>query len=215
MAQFDLNRSNDTAIATQLLNEITPEVWPTLPLPVDDMDPANDRAGLPSYADMSGWAGGADGDDVNVASATQSIIDASGRSASFPYVPVNQGHKAEIMVPPTPLAVDVTTPRGWIGPLDPYGPAPTPTITAIDPTSSPVGPGDSFVLTVTGTNFLPGSIILFGNNPLGERTTFVSETELTTIIRRDLFPNPDPAVKVRVSTGGVVSNEVDFAFTVA
>lgn len=214
MAQFDLNRSNDTPIATLLLNEIAPEIWPTLPLPVADMDPANPNFGKPRYDSMTDWAGGTEGDDVSGATASQSVASAAPTTVE-PYVPVNQAHKGEIMVPPTALAVDVTTPRGWIGPLDPYGPAPVPVLTAIDPTEHEVGPGDPFVLTVTGSDFLPGSIIVFGNNPLGERTTFVSSTELTTIIQPDLFPNPDPAVVVKVRTADQESDEIAFAFTPA
>jgi hypothetical protein len=213
MAQFDLNRSNDTPIPTLLLNQIEPIDWRRFPPPVEDMDPANANIGRPTYDSMTDWYGGLFGDDVSVAAASQSIGNRSGGADEDPYAPVNQAHRAEIMVPPTSLAVDVTWPRGWIGPLDPYGPPPTPAVTSIDPASHEVGPGAPFILTVTGTNFLPGSVILFGNNTLGERTTFVSETTLTTIVQPDLFPNPDPAVKVRVRTGGVESNSVDFEFT--
>lgn len=212
MAQFDLNRANDTPTATLKLGEIEPIDWRRFPPPIADSDPANGNITKPRYDSMTDWAGGTEGDDVSVATATQSLESAAPTTVE-PYAPVNQAHKAEIMVPPTSLAIDVTAPRGWIGPQDPYGPPPVPTVTSIDPTSHDVGPGDPFVLTVTGTNFLPGSVIVFGNNPLGERTTFVSATELKTIIQPDLFPNPDPAVQVLVRTAGVESNAVDFEFT--
>lgn len=175
----------------------------TYPLPITPamLALANPDAGKPAYDSMDDWTGGTVGDDVNVSSA----------ATTDPYAPVNQGHKAEIIG--VPMAVDVTTPRGWIAPGEPYAPAPVPTLTEIDPTSHEVGPGDPFVLTVTGTGFLPGSVIVFGSNEIGERTTYVSPTTLTTIVQPDLFPNPDPAIPVKVRTADQESDSVDFAFT--
>ena len=73
------------------------------------------------------------------------------------------------------MAVDVTTPRGWVDPLEPYGPAPTPTVASLNPTSRVVAPTDDLILHVIGTNFIKGSIIYFGASSDGERTTYVSE----------------------------------------
>ncbi|MGB9752066.1 IPT/TIG domain-containing protein, partial [Roseiflexus castenholzii] len=56
---------------------------------------------------------------------------------------------------------------------------PTPTITAISPSSAPAG-GSGFTLTITGTNFVNGSVVRWNGNP--RATTFVSSTQLTATI---------------------------------
>jgi hypothetical protein len=56
---------------------------------------------------------------------------------------------------------------------------PVPTTTTISPTTVAYGSG-SFTMTVTGTNFLSGSLVLF--NGSGVATTFVSATQLTALI---------------------------------
>lgn len=142
---------------------------------------------------------GLEGDDVNVATA----------NATGPFEPRNQGNRANMMG--ETLAIDVTTTRGWIDPLEPYGPPPTPVLASLDPPSRVVAPTDDLVLRIIGTGFLGISRIEFAGNI--ERTTFVSPTELTTIIRGDLFTGADPAIPVRVINAGVASNELDFAIT--
>src|SRR5688572_10198114 len=120
MALFNLNRSNDTPIATLLLSTIVPEVWPTLPAVQSGAPPA--YLGNVSYV----WPyNGLSGDDVNVATA----------NATGPYEPKNQGNKSNMMGAANVLAVDITTPRGWIDPLEPYAQAPLPTLTSLDPPS--------------------------------------------------------------------------------
>jgi hypothetical protein len=193
MALFDLNRAQDVAVSTLKLAEIAPKNWHRYPPRVANATPAN----VPVIA----FNGGLTGDEVSVAAA----------NSTDNYAPVNQAHKAALLG--TSLAVDITTPRGWIDPAEPYNAAPAPTLASISPTTSAKGPGAPFVLTCTGTGFLPTSVILFGNNPNGERTTYVSPTSLTTIIQRDLFPNPDPAVQVKVQTADKLSAVQTFAFT--
>jgi hypothetical protein len=93
-------------------------------------------------------------------------------------------------------------------------------VSAIDPTSSPVGPPEDVLLTVTGSGFAPNAKIAFGKDEAGawvvERSDRPAEDTLTTVITAGLFPNPDPAVPVAVvNAPGVVSNEMTFAFTTA
>ena len=172
----------------------------TYPLPITAAMVTPEYLGDVSY----NWPyNGLSGDDVNVATA----------NATGPYEPKNQGNKADILG--VNMAVDITSPRGWVDPLEPYGPAPTPTVTSLNPTSRVVAPTDDVVLHVIGTNFLKGSIIYFGASSDGERTTYVSPTELTTVLRGDLFTGVDPAVPVKVSNAGKMSNIVNFAFTAA
>src|SRR5678816_2221276 len=54
-----------------------------------------------------------------------------------------------------------------------------PTTTALVPSSAKLG-DPSFTLHVQGTGFVPGSVILWNGSP--EPTTFVSATELTTLV---------------------------------
>ena len=193
MALFDLNRAGETPIATLKLAEIATKNWRKFPPPALPNSPVN----VPVVA----FNGGLTGDEVSVAAANSTTT----------YSPVNQAHKAALTG--VPLAVDITTPRGWIDPAEPYNAAPVPVLSSIAPTTSAKGPGAAFTLTATGTGFLPSSVILFGNNPNGERTTYVSPTTLTTIIQRDLFPNADPAVQVFVRTADKLSAVKTFAFT--
>lgn len=106
-------------------------------------------------------------------------------------------------------------------------PIPDPSLTAVYPESSVVGPPDDVLLTVVGANFLITTQIGFGvisqeaedaglgtaGDPKWENTTFVNGTTLTTVITADLFPNPDPAVPVVVGEpGGTASSALTFAF---
>jgi IPT/TIG domain len=65
-------------------------------------------------------------------------------------------------------------------------------------------------MTVTGTGFAPYSKIVFNGGD--EVTTFVSETELSTIIKPSLA-GAAIAVPVTVRNGTKVSNMVQFTFT--
>jgi hypothetical protein len=59
-------------------------------------------------------------------------------------------------------------------------PPPAPVLTSIDPTSAEIG-GADVTLTCTGSGFTEESVIVF--NGSAEPTTFVSDTELTTIVK--------------------------------
>jgi hypothetical protein len=84
-----------------------------------------------------------------------------------------------------------------------------PTLTSISPDTAVSGEND-FTLVCTGTNFVPGTVIRFGPTH-DEDTTFVSETEVTTIVKPSLFA---PAVvPVAVHSGEAWSDWVDFTFT--
>jgi hypothetical protein len=196
MALADLNRANDTPIATLKLAEITPKNWRKFPPRASSTDPIN----VPSVS-YSWPYNGISGDDVNVATA----------NATGPYEPKNQGNKANMLGAQNRLAVDITTPRGWIDPAEPYGPPATPTLASINPTSRVVAPTTDIVMTLTGTNFMPSSQITIGGNP--ERTTYVSPTQLTTIIRGSVFTGVDPAIPVQVFNADKGSGTVNFAIT--
>ena len=58
-------------------------------------------------------------------------------------------------------------------------PANAPTLTGLSPTSAVAG-SPAFTLTVTGTNFVAGSRVIFGDDAL--TTTYVSATSLTAAV---------------------------------
>jgi hypothetical protein len=76
-----------------------------------------------------------------------------------------------------------------------------PVLDSITPTSLPVGPPEDTVLHCHGSGFVEASQIRFGEEL--ERTDFVDETEVTTVITAGLFPSPDANVPVTVYTEDV------------
>jgi hypothetical protein len=197
MALADLNRSNDTPIATNFLSTIVSKEWPTLPLRVPSTTP--EYLGDVTY----NWPyNGLVGNDVNVATA----------NATGYYEPKNQGNKANMLGDANRLAVDITTPSGWIDPKEPYGPAPVPTLTGLVPDSRVVAPTDDLSLVIIGTNFMPSSEIWFANH--FERVTYVSPVQLQTLLRGTVFTGPG-VVTVAVINDGIPSNTQNFTFTPA
>jgi Bacterial Ig-like domain (group 3)/FG-GAP-like repeat len=89
---------------------------------------------------------------------------------------------------------------------------PVPTITNISPANAAAGSG-AFTLTVTGTNFVSNSSVLFNGAP--RTTTFISSTQLTAaILATDITSTGTPPVVVTNPTpGGGSSNSVTFTIT--
>lgn len=88
---------------------------------------------------------------------------------------------------------------------------PPPTVGSLTPTSAKIG-DPNFTLHVIGTNFKPGCVISFAG--FDEPTTFVSATEVTTLVDMSYWHGPDAAIPVFVrSLAGIPSNTVNFAFT--
>jgi hypothetical protein len=87
---------------------------------------------------------------------------------------------------------------------------PPPTVASLNPATAKIG-DPSFTLHVIGTGFKPGVIIVFAG--MDEPTTFVSPTEVTTLVDMSYWHGPDALpVSVR-SLAGVESNAVTFAMT--
>jgi len=161
----DLNRSNDTPIATLKLMEITPRDWPTNPSPISAA--AVTRLYQPVYT----WNGGVYGDDQILAK-TNVLVDDQGRGD---YEPRNQDDKAKLpgTAPPNLIAgepdftivTDITAPRGYIGPRDPYSKAvpAAPTITSLAPNTAVAGAPSPLSVVVTGTGFTQWTVLIVGN----------------------------------------------------
>jgi hypothetical protein len=99
---------------------------------------------------------------------------------------------------------------GEAPPPPPPPPSGAAKLASISPASATAG-GPSFTLTVTGSNFVSGSVVRWrGGN---RTTTFVSSTQLTaTILASDIASAGTASVTVG-SPGGVVSNGVTFTIT--
>src|SRR6267142_116265 len=102
MALADLNRAQDTAIATLKLSDIAPVNWHRFPPRTASMTDANANDVKPRYDSMTDWAGGAVGDDVDVATATVALARSGGGANEPDYAPRTQAAKAALpgTVPP-------------------------------------------------------------------------------------------------------------------
>jgi uncharacterized protein (TIGR03437 family) len=91
---------------------------------------------------------------------------------------------------------------------------PAPTLTTLSPNSALAG-GPSFTLAVTGSNFVPGSVVQW-NGSL-RQTTFVSPTQLLAVIAAsDIAVASTASVTVvNPAPGGGVSNALSFTITPA
>jgi hypothetical protein len=86
-----------------------------------------------------------------------------------------------------------------------------PGTSSLSPTSAVAGDPTDIQLVVTGNGFNEFSKIVFGGND--EPTTLLSPTQVRTIVKPSMFPNPDDNVSVAVRNGALMSNEQNFSFT--
>ena len=87
--------------------------------------------------------------------------------------------------------------------------SPRPTITGLTPNSSSAG-APAFTLTVTGTGFVNGAVVVWNSTNLP--TTFVSATQLTAQVPAGLTASPGTATITVVNAGGATT--AGAAFTV-
>ena len=91
--------------------------------------------------------------------------------------------------------------------LTPVPPSPNPVISSLSPTSATVG-GPAFTLTVNGTGFASGAVVVFDNT--SATTTFVSSSQLTAMVPANLIANAHTATVQVSNPSGAVSNTVNF-----
>ena len=192
MVLANLNRAQDTPITTLKLASITPRDWPTLPA-------ANAPAKfVPSYVRTITYHGGQSGDDVFQSSA----------NSTESYSPRTQGQKAGLLG--VGLAVDVTTPRGWIDPAEPYSATPAaPVLTSISPTTGVHGAA-AMEVTLTGSGFTPASAVYTGG-VLTPFYSYVSPTEMKVTI--DLPNSVAGIIDVKVLDHGLTSVNRQYTIT--
>jgi hypothetical protein len=130
----------------------------------------NGSSGITVTANGKGFASGSqivwDGISMPTTFVSSTVLTASIAATSFASVGV-----ADVFVLNSDSTVSGVLPFTIL-----LSPSTIPTLISISPTKTPVGSGD-FTMTLKGTNFAPGTIAFFGNDPLA--TTVVSETQLT------------------------------------
>jgi hypothetical protein len=146
------------------------------PLPITNamLAPANTNMDKPRYsgAGVAGdWAGGAVGNDVNVASATVALANAASAVATAAYTPITQTAKGQAMVPSLPVLSDVGIDygiysglagrTGTITPQTPYPNATSPpAVTSVSPSTGLAAGGTA--VTISGTGFTGATSVTFG-----------------------------------------------------
>lgn len=173
MALFNLNRAQDTPIATLQLAEITPINWHKYPPPVQPMTPA--------HVPVITYYGGDYGDDQDEASA----------NSTTNYTPRNQEAKATMMGGLT-IAKDVGRARGRIEARQPYpiasSPAvPDPVLTTLTPNTAVANTGKLIALVI-GTGFTPWTELRSGGRSVVFKGEYISATLMQMLIDTSLAP---------------------------
>jgi len=161
----------------------------------------------PAYVPVFTYNGGVYGDDVAM-SKTNVLVD--DRTIGN-YGPRTQTEKAAAMVPAGSLAVDITAPRGYIGPRAPYSktlPA-APTISSLTPSTIAAGQPDILV-TVNGTGFTQWTQILNGGVQ-NVTAQYVSPTKM--VMAFEVSSSVPGTVSVVAVDHSVASAPVNFTFT--
>ena len=204
MALADLNRSNDTPIATLKLAEITPKNWHRFPPRV--------VSAAKAYEPVYTWSGGkpltAPHTPVEHGSANV-VIDDRGIGE---YSPRTQADKATLLG--VGFANPINTPFGSIEPQDPYpvagSPAPAvPTLTSLAPNTAVVGQ-PSIIVKAIGTGFTPYSVVEVGGTNYAP-TTYVSPTELRFVV--DTMKSVPGTITVKVLEHNIKTAAVNFTLT--
>src|SRR4029077_12481296 len=91
-------------------------------------------------------------------------------------------------------------------------PPPPPTLSALTPSITPAG-GSAFTLTVTGSNFVSGSVVRW--NGAGRTTSFTSSTQLTAAIAAADIATPGTAQVTVANPDGAVSHALTFTIPAA
>jgi hypothetical protein len=118
--------------------------------------------------------------------------------------------------PAQTFSTDVTSPKGWVDPNEPYGPAPVsptddPTISSLAPNTAVAGGiVQPLWVTITGSKFTQYSTVETGNvyTPYHK---YISPTKMALLM--DPGRSVPGVVVVKVIDHGVKSNGSNFTFT--
>jgi hypothetical protein len=198
------------------LIEITPKNTHRYPAPITAAMLA------PAYTPVTTYTGGAYGDDVSLATANSTVPilpNTQATRATFPGVPNSvvpsesiASGQAITNIADYTFATDITAPRGYIGPKDPYStPAPpAPTITSLSPNTAVAGSASPLAVTITGTGFTQWSTVLTGNVET-PYVTYFSPTKI--VILMDPKRSIAGTISVIVRDHSVNSAASNFTFT--
>lgn len=217
----DLNRAQDTPITTLKLMEITPKNWHRFPTPIskamtDDI-----------YVPTNTWNGGQYGDETvaetNVRVDDQTIGDYGPRNLTealaWPGAPNSvvpsesvTGGQVITAIADYTASADITAPKGYIGPGDPYSkPMPAaPTITSLAPNTAVAGSPSPLAVVVTGTGFTQWSTLETGG-VASPYVQYESPTKMTILM--DPKRSIAGIVVVKVVDHGVKSAGTNFTYT--
>ena len=138
--------------------------------------------------------------------AEQSGVNPQSDPPQWPYVGVDPAHPLNVPVSPNEPPGSDVTPDGGEGE---GGEDEGPDVTSLDPDEADAGDATDITMRVIGTGFTEESVITF--NGLDEPTVFVSDTEVTTVVKPSLFTVP-AVCPVTVKTGALESDALEFEF---
>lgn len=142
-----------------------------VPITAAMLAPANAHAAKPRYDTPGDWSMGASGNDVDVATRSEPVVNASDGGAVTPYPIRTQTAKAAAMVPPLPVLGSLTKDygayagqtgrRGYVVPYTAYPDAASPpVVAAVSPAGGPAAGGTP--VTIVGGPFTGATGVTFG-----------------------------------------------------
>jgi hypothetical protein len=199
LQSFSVLRAQDVPDATKAVVEVVPKNWHKFPGGV----PAGGYP--PAYVRTNTWNGGIYGDDVAVAESNV-LVDDRGLGD---YGPRNQAEKAAALG--VSFVTDITAPRGYIGPRDPYSKAipAAPTITSLSPATAVAGSPD-LIVQINGTGFTQWTKILNGGVQ-NVTAYFISPTKMAMAF--EVSSSSAGITPVVAVDHGVASAASNFTFT--
>jgi uncharacterized protein (TIGR03437 family) len=168
---------------------------------VSSLNPAAATAGGPAFTLTVNGSGFLTGATVlwNNSPLTTNYVNANLLNVAIPANLIASQGSASVMVtnPGGSASTSVTFTIG----------APSPSISSLSPRSATAG-GPSFTLTVSGSGFLPGSVVQWNGSPLS--TGFVSSNQCTASVPANLIASQAMVSVTVLAPGGVTSAPASF-----
>lgn len=177
------------------------------------ISPASVVAGAPAFTLSVAGAGYGSSSTVNWngSSRTTTFVNANTLQAQITATDVAKVTTASVTVTGSGSGGGTSAPVNFV--VSPTPPA-TPTITSVSPTTATAG-GAAFILTVTGTNFIPASVVDWNGG--ARTTTYKSATSLQAAIQASDIVTAGTAAITVVNFGdnGGVATSAPLSFTIS